>query len=703
MAPFILRHKLLVVVLWVILSGASIATIGQLGPRLDYTYTTPGEPGYEANLKITQRFGLDAEFEATLPVLQLPEGLTMDSPTARAAAAATFNAAYEAGPLAVVDYANTGDPIFNLDGGKATWALISIPNPDYGPGKGIEGRMPRVLHKATPAGYTLTMTGFAQLLSNTGPSKGNLMQGIVAGAGLAFLTLLLVYGSPIAILPIVMAIPAICVTFLCVHGLTYVTSVSYFVEYMIVLLSLGISIDFSLIVVVRWREERVKGLTNDEAVIAALRSAGRAVTLSGITAAVGLLSLVTLPVPFLRSVGYGGMLIPFVAVCVAVTLLPICLSWAGPALDRFSLWPRAATTYSGVWERWARFVLRHQWKAAALGLGLVAVTSIPAFSMKTGFPLIGSLSHEGPAAEAFQRLQRNGIPSAVDCPIHIMTHGGAAALEQATALAKATPGVYAVLAPDIPSYRRGADALLTVIPTAEGSLSEGKAIVRRLTERLALLPGGAADVAGSTAGDMAFTSAVYGHFPLLLTVVSGVTLIILILALRSIVLPLKAVLLNVVSLGSAYGFMVFFWQQGHGSMLIYGMPATDAIRAWIPTVVFASLFGLSMDYEVFVLSRIREEYDRTQSTQEAIVAGLARTGRLVTCAALILMVTFLSLSIDPNQIIKITSTTLAVGVMMDALIIRSLLVPALVSLMGRFNWWMPASWTKYLPERALRH
>ena len=202
---------------------------------------------------------------------------------------------------------------------------------------------------------------------------------------------------------------------------------------------------------------------------------------------------------------------------------------------------------------------------------------------------------------------------------------------------------------------------------------------------------------------MAFTSAVYGHFPLLLTVVSGVTLVILVMALRSIVLPLKAVLLNVVSLGTAYGFMVFFWQQGHGSMLIYGMPATDAIRAWIPTVVFASLFGLSMDYEVFVLSRIREEYDRTQSTEEAVVAGLARTGRLVTCAALILMVTFLSLSIDPNQLIKITSTTLAVGVMMDALIIRSLLVPALVSLMGRFNWWMPASWSRYLPERALRH
>jgi RND superfamily putative drug exporter len=701
MAKVILGHKWAVVLVWFLLSAVSIGTLGRLGPRLDYTYTTPGEPGFEANLKITQRFGLDPAFESTLPVLQLPPGLTMDSREGQTMAAKTFAAAHEAGPLAVADFATTGDPMFIFDHGHATWALISIPNPDYGPGKGIEGRMPRVLQKATPPGALLTMTGFAQMLSNAGPNKANLVQGMLIGAGLAFVTLFLVYGSPIAILPILMAIPAICVTFLCVQGLTYVTNVSYFVEYMVVLLSLGISIDFSLIVVVRWREERVKGLGNEDAVIAAVRSAGRAVALSGITAAVGLLSLVTLPVPFLRSVGYGGMLIPFIAVCVAVTLLPVCLAWAGPALDRFSLWPRASTTYSRGWERWANFVLRHQWKAAGLGILIVGLTTLPAFSMKTGEPLIGSLAQVGAAPDAFHDLQRNGIPSAVDFPIHVMTHGGEDAVKKATELAKATPGVHAVVSPVNPSFRRGADALLLVIPEAEGSLAEGKAIVSRLRERLAGLPGGPADIGGSTAEDISFTNAVYGNFPLLLTVVSLVTLIILVLALRSIVLPLKAVLLNVVSLGSAYGFMVFFWQQGHGSLLLYGVPATDAIRAWIPTVVFASLFGLSMDYEVFVLARIREEYDRSGSTREAIVTGLARTGRLVTCAALILMVTFLSLSIDPNQLVKISATTLAVGVMMDALIIRSLLVPALVSLMGRWNWWMPAGWVRHLPTRSL--
>src|SRR5258708_12644963 len=185
-----------------------------------------------------------------------------------------------------------------------------------------------------------------------------------------------------------MAIPAVWVTFLGVIGLTYVTEVSYLGELMVGVLSVGISIDFSLIVVVRWREERVRGLDNDDAVITALRHAGRAVALSGITAAVGLFSLVTLPVPFLRSIGYGGMLIPFIAVCVAITLLPVCLAWMGPAPDRYRVWPRGATTYSPAWERWTRFVLRHQWKAAGLGILIIGLTTLPPFSFNTRFPPI---------------------------------------------------------------------------------------------------------------------------------------------------------------------------------------------------------------------------------------------------------------------------------------------------------------------------
>jgi RND superfamily putative drug exporter len=391
-----------------------------------------------------------------------------------------------------------------------------------------------------------------------------------------------------------------------------------------------------------------------------------------------------------------------VSVGVATTLLPVTLALVGPALDRFSFWPPGATTYSRAWERWGRIVVRRPIMAAVAGLLIIAVATIPAFSLKTGEPRIGSLSPVGPAAAAFRDLEHSGVPGAVDFPIEVVTHGGNSAVREAVRIAKATPGVFDVIAPQTPSFRRGQDALVTIVPTAEGAQREGRATVGRLRAALHSLPGGPADVGGSTAEDISFTDAVYGAFPLLFCVVGGVTLLILMASLRSVVLAVKAAVLNVVSLGAAYGFMVFFWQQGHGSLLVYGMTATDSIRAWIPVVVFASLFGLSMDYEVFVLSRMREEYDRTGSTKEAVAQGLARTGRLVTCAALILMVSFLSLSIDPNQIVKIMSTTLAVGIVVDSVVIRTLLVPALVVLLGRWNWWAPSFLNRAAPVEEAR-
>jgi RND superfamily putative drug exporter len=196
-------------------------------------------------------------------------------------------------------------------------------------------------------------------------------------------------------------------------------------------------------------------------------------------------------------------------------------------------------------------------------------------------------------------------------------------------------------------------------------------------------------VGGRTAEDKDFVSGVYGNFPLMLGLIALITFLVLARAFRSVVLAAKAVILNIVSLGAAYGFLVLFWQQGHGSKLIYGVPATGAISDFIPILVFAFLFGLSMDYEVFLLARMREQYDRTGSTREAIVGALGRTGRLVTSAALILGVSFLSLSTNPDLPVRVIATGLALGILLDAFVIRTLLVPALVAVMGRWNWWMP--------------
>jgi RND superfamily putative drug exporter len=202
------------------------------------------------------------------------------------------------------------------------------------------------------------------------------------------------------------------------------------------------------------------------------------------------------------------------------------------------------------------------------------------------------------------------------------------------------------------------------------------------------VPGGA-QVGGNTAQSKDFATAVYGNFPLMLGMIALVTFLLLARSFRSAVLAAKAVLLNIISLGASYGFLVLFWQQGHGSKLVYGVPATGSIQVFIPILVFAFLFGLSMDYEVFLLARMREEYDRTHSTQAAVVGALSRTGRLVTSAALILAISFLSLSTNPDLPVRVIATGLALGILLDAFIIRTLLVPALVAIMGRWNWWMP--------------
>ena len=227
MSEFILRYRLVVLLAWAALSIVGVRAVGLIGPQLDYTYTTPGQPGFEADQRITARFGIDPTFEAEMPVLHLPAGVTMASPQGQAMAAATFNAAGRAGPVIVQDYATTHDPRFILDHGQGAWALISIPNPDYGPGAGIEDRLPRVLAAATPAGAKLVLTGYAQMLSNQGPNAANMLKGVVLGGALALMVLFFVYGSPIAVLPVLMAIPAILCTYLLALGMTFVTPVSF--------------------------------------------------------------------------------------------------------------------------------------------------------------------------------------------------------------------------------------------------------------------------------------------------------------------------------------------------------------------------------------------------------------------------------------------------------------------------------------------
>ncbi|HEX8009051.1 MAG TPA: efflux RND transporter permease subunit, partial [Trebonia sp.] len=618
----------------------------------------------------------------------------------QAIAARTFAAANQAGHLAVADYANTRDSRLISADGRTTWAVFDMPNPDIPSGSGVMAGIEPALQAAAPPGVKVAVTGFEQIQTVGGSSAGSpsvLVESAVGGIG-ALAVLLFVYGSMIAIVPLLIAVPAILTSFLLVLGLTHAMDVSFLVEYLVAVMGLGIAVDYSLLLITRWREEREAGEPNEEAILAASPTAGRAVLLSGLTVAVGLLSLVILPVPFLRSIGVGGMLIPLVAITSAVTLLPVILATFGPALDKYRF-RKGSTTFSRSWERWAGLIVRYRLPAAITGLVIVTGLALPALSMNTGQPRANSLGGNGQPARTLHALEATGVPSAVVFPIQVLAHGGSAAAAQAAAIAASTPGVYTVLAPATPSFRRGRDALISVIPTDEGNTPAGVAAVARLRAALAHVPGGV-EVGGNTAQNADFNSAVYGNFPVMLAVIALLTFLLLAREFRSVVLAVKAVVVNLVSLGASFGFLVLFWQRGIGSGALYGVAATGSIRNWVPIVMFAFLFGLSMDYEVFILARMREEYDRTGSTRAAVVGALARTGRLVTCAAVILAISFASLSSAPDVVVEMIATGLGVGIFVDAVVVRTLLVPALVAIMGRWNWWLPTGLARLLRIRA---
>jgi RND superfamily putative drug exporter len=291
-------------------------------------------------------------------------------------------------------------------------------------------------------------------------------------------------------------------------------------------------------------------------------------------------------------------------------------------------------------------------------------------------------------------LQRSGLGAGVLEPIEVLTPVSDAS--RVAAALQGVPRIHGAFVASGPQWQRAGTAVVDAIPTVDGSTSVGRDTITA-ARNAAHAVGPAVKAGGIGAENADFVSAIYGSFPLMIALIAVLTFLLLARAFRSLLLPLKAVVLNVISVGAAWGVITLIWQEGHGSNLLWGIAASHSITAWIPLMVFAFLFGLSMDYEVFILARMREEYDASGSTNTAVVRGIGRTGRLVTSAALILFLAFIAMSAGPETQVKIFATGLAAGILLDATVIRALLVPAIVSLFGRWNWWLPAR-----PARLLR-
>jgi RND superfamily putative drug exporter len=682
---FVLAHKLLVVGCWLVLAIAGAMTAGATTKRLTNSFQMPGK-AFATDAKIQALYRHNGAEDPIVPVITLPAGATVRTPSVAAQLHRVFDAAHVVVPTArVVDYGSTRDSAFVTADGRSTYALVFTPKQDSLPNAALAARIQGAVSAAAPASWRVSITGI-QPLTNSKPSRGaSVLAESMLGAVGALAVLAFVFASFLAIVPLLMAGVSILTTFLAVNGLSHLTSVSQIVEFLIALIGLGVAIDYSLLIVTRWREERAHGRTGADAVEAAMVSAGRAVFFSGLTVGIGLLALVVLPVPFLRSAGIGGVLIPLISVAVALTLLPVLLSVAGHRLD----WPRIRTDDkpSRGWTAFARFTVRHRGLAALAGTATLAALMIPSLSMRLGEPTTAALAQTGPAHAALARLEAGAVRSGALTPIDVLTRAGAA-WRVAHRLA-AVPGVRTALAPSTPGFRRGGTALVTVLPLAETNGGTGQDTVRAVRDAIAH-DAGVLGVAGSGASLIDFSSDVYGSFPVMLALIALATFVLLARAFRSLLLPLKAVVMNLASLAAAYGVMVWIWQDGHASHLIWGIPATGAVTMWVPVMVFAFLFGLSMDYEVFILARMREAYERTGETRTAVVEGIGRTGRLVSSAALILVLSFLAMSTGPMTDLKVLATGLGAGILVDATLIRCLLVPALVSLFGAYNWWLPA-------------
>jgi RND superfamily putative drug exporter len=690
LAEFVLRHRRLVLVFWLVVFIAGAGLVGKTTERLTIDFSLPGQPGTETANQIKDALGNGGDTSPYLVSVTLPAGEQIVGNESKVAA--VFGAVEQKVPnVRVIDEANTGDKVFRTKDDRTAYGLVFYRQNPSPSAKLPTDSIRNAAKAAAPSGATIGVTGEDALAVGDDSGGPGVLGETLFGALGALIVLAFVFASFLAFLPLLIAAVSILATFLLLLPITYLTDVSAIVQFLIALIGLGVAIDYSLLLVTRWREERDHGRDNHEAVVIAMQTAGKAVVFSGVTVAIGLIALVVLPVPFLRSLGYGGALIPLASVLTTLTLTPAILGGIGPRVD----WPRLRheNRASSFWSRWTTWVVKRRWVAA--GAALIALFALVAvFSgIKIGLASSDSLAKNGSAYQALQTLEKGGVTTGALTPMEVLV--GTANAPATVAVIEKVEGVRQAVISGDPSNNREGKTVIVVIPDDETVNSQSVGVVKRVKAAVKDLPG-VVGVAGVGAAQIDFLKGVYGNFPYMLLLIAVLTYILLVRAFRSLLLPLKAVLLNIISVAATLGLMVLFWQEGYGSDAIFGVAATGAITFWIPMMVFAFLFGLSMDYEVFILSRIREEYDAGVSTDEAVIEGVGRTGRLVTSAALILFLAFAALASGPGTDLKTLATALGIGILIDATIVRALLVPSLVSLFGPWNWKLPAGVAKIL-------
>ncbi|UDY35423.1 MMPL family transporter [Dermatobacter hominis] len=572
-------------------------------------------------------------------------------------------------------------------------------------------------------GYSGRGPVFSAVSSNI---EGDLSRAESIAVPITLLLLVIVFGGLVAAgLPLLVGAVSVLGTFLTLWLVSLFTDVSVFSINLVTALGLGLAIDYSLFIVSRFREELARHPRShwqpDEhrairaAVVRTVETAGRTVAVSALTVAVSLSALLVFPLYFLRSFAYAGVGVTLVAAVTSVVALPALLAILGRRVDGLRLFRRPpAAPASGFWRRNAEAVMRRPVLVAVVGVVVLLLLGAPFLGVRFGVPDERVLPEGDPARTTTQHLQDDfsseeanafsvvveGSDPAGPSDAQVVAYAEALSQLDGVQRVDAPTGRYvegaqvAPVDPMLEGYRSGADVRISVVPDLVPISAEGEELVAAV--RATDAPG-AAVVGGRSAEFVDSTEAIAARLPWAIAIIVVATFVLLFLMFGSVLVPLKAIVLNMLSLSATFGAMVWIFQEGHLSGVL-GFTATGLTDTTTPILMFCIAFGLSMDYEVFLLSRIKEEYDRTGDNTEAIAVGLERSGRIVTAAAALLTVTFLAFATSGISFIKLFGLGLALAVVMDATLIRATLVPAFMKLAGDANWWAPR-WMRRIHDR----
>jgi RND superfamily putative drug exporter len=518
----------------------------------------------------------------------------------------------------------------------------------------------------------------------------------------AIIVLLIAFGSVIAMgLPITTALIGVAISVAGVGVIANVFTTPDFAAQVATMIGIGVGIDYALFIVTRYRDALHRTQSPEAAVLEALNTSGRAVVFAGSTVMISVLGMFLMGLPFLHGLAVGISLAVAIAVLAALTLLPALLGFVGFNIDRWRVGGRRKGNRETFWHRWARTVQRSPVPIAIAGFLVLLVIALPAFSLRLGSADASNDPKSSTTHKAYE-LTAHGFGAGANGPILVVAESPdpafASDLPQLVSALRATPGVASVTNAQIAPT--GHAALATLYPTTGPQSAQTQRLVHDL--RAHVIPEATAGtdmkvhLGGQTASAVDFADVIGRRLPIFIGAVLALSFLLLLIVFRSVLVPLKAVLMNLLSIGAAYGVIVAAFQWGWGSSLL-GVSAAP-IEPWVPMMLFAIVFGLSMDYEVFLLSAVREQYDRTHDNGTAVAEGLASTARVITAAALIMVFVFGSFVVSDLRALKLIGLGLAVAVAIDASIVRVVLVPATMELLGDANWWLPRWLQQVLPK-----